>query len=256
MKYRYFLRSDIGIARKTNQDSGFACAADLPLDSVFWGGICDGMGGLADGEIASGYTTACLEHWFYDFLPTIGVHEDLEKELFAQWSMIINDCSHEIADMGRKNNAPSGTTLSALLAFSGRYYAVQIGDSRIYHNHGGKFVQLTEDHSYVHDMVNKGLMTDDEAVISKQRNVLTRCIGFLDNAKVDFYTGVVNTGDWFLISSDGFHGGMDASGLNSLICCGSKLSQRNVKAKLRNAIEQKKKQGERDNITALIVLAV
>lgn len=256
MKYKFYLRSDIGTVRKKNQDSGFACTATVPAGNAFFGGVCDGMGGMADGEIASGYVASRMEKWFLERFPAISVCQDLGSELFAQWGEIICECSSAISEMGQHNNAPSGTTLSLLLILNDRFFAAQIGDSRIYSCSGNGFVQVTQDHSYVHDMVDKGLMTDDEAVSSKQRNILTRCIGFFDTVQADYYTGTVGKGDWFLVSSDGFHGGIEPDVLMNMLTGGKKLKCGAIKARVRSAIERKKTQGERDNITALVVAAV
>lgn len=255
MKYKYYLKSDIGIVRKQNQDSGFAYTASVPTGQAFFGGVCDGMGGMADGEIASGYVAARLHSWFSECFPAISVCQELGAELFRQWGELINECSGAIAEMGQSNNAPSGTTLSLLLIFNGRFYAAQIGDSRIYSCSDGSFVQVTKDHSYVHDMVDKGLMTDDEAVSSTQRNILTRCIGYTDNVQADYYIGTVKKGDWFLVSSDGFHGGTEPAELFSMLGGKNKLTAQKLRARVRAAIERRKTQGERDNITALAVVA-
>lgn len=98
------------------------------------------------------------------------------------------------------------TTLSAFLIIDGKFYAAQVGDSRIYLFRDNTAFQITSNHSYVAELAEKGLMTFDEAKVAEKKNFLTRCIGNMSDFSPDFYSGEVFGGDCFSISSDGFHG--------------------------------------------------
>lgn len=162
-------------------------------------------------------------------------------------------CNHELFRLGVQRNAAMGTTLSALLIVGWDYYIAQLGDSRIYRQWGELSELLTRDHSYVMDMVQKGMMTENEAACSKQRNVLTRCVGCKESISADFYTGCVSHGDIFLISTDGFHGGMDLGRVGAVMLS---VRAHNMKGSILSAIDERKKSGEKDNITALAVQLV
>ncbi len=249
----FYALSDIGTTRSSNQDSVYAKLMKTPAGIAFMGIVCDGMGGLSYGELASETVTKIFSEWFEQEFRYLMNTDELAESLKNQWDFLVETAQNDVYSRGIQMGAQMGTTLSLLLLICGKYYALQIGDSRIYKICGGKPELITTDHSCVMDKVSSGLMTFDEACLSKEKNVLTRCIGVGEYFKADFYEGESLDGDCFLMSSDGFHGGMTADGMCSLLTelCG--LSRRGVKSRLEAAIEQKKSGGEKDNISAIFV---
>ena len=96
-----------------------------------------------------------------------------------------------------------GTTLTAMLHFSGRMHLIHAGDSRAYLLRGGKLKQLTEDHTWIAEQVKSGAMTEQEAHESKFRHIITRSVGFERDVQVDVLGVSVQPGDCFLLCSDG-----------------------------------------------------
>lgn len=252
MNYKYYLKSDIGTTHAVNQDSAFAQVKGTARGKAFLGVVCDGMGGMSAGDYASGVVSGAFMRWFRSFSPKSS-GEDIQGWLFAEWDELISWCNNELFGLGVQRNAAMGTTLSALLIVGGEYYIAQLGDSRVYYRGCGSPVLLTRDHSYVMDMVQKGMMTENEATASKQRNILTKCVGCADHITADHYTGSVSQGDIFLLSTDGFHSRTDIDRM-SLVMCGA--GNRDLKGCILSAIDERKKSGEKDNITALAVQLV
>ena len=255
MNYRYYLKSDIGTTHAVNQDSAFAQVKNTALGKAFIGVVCDGMGGMSDGEYASGLVSGAFMDWFREFSPC-NSDGRMQERLFADWDVLISRCNDELYRLGVRQHAAMGTTLSALLILDGGYYITQLGDSRVYHRSGGSLAQLTRDHSYVMDMVQKGMMTEREAVSSKQRNILTKCVGCAADIAADLYSGCVSQGDVFLMSTDGFHSGTGLEAINRIIGADSAVKRSGLKGCILSAIKERKKNGEKDNITALAVQVV
>lgn len=255
MKYKYYLKSDIGTTRCQNQDSAFAMIACTSIGRVFFGAVCDGMGGTADGGFASKYVTSALISWFDSRIKDIAVSEKLGDNLFGEWNAVISRCNSELYQMSIERNAGMGTTASLLLIADCKYYTAHLGDSRIYHYSGGVMRQITHDHSYVMELMQKGMLTESEALASSERNVLTKCIGCAADTTADMDCGSVLLGDIFLLSSDGFHGGLDVSDMTRVMRCTDDLKKYHAKKVILSAIEERKQRGETDNITALIVQA-
>jgi protein phosphatase len=96
-----------------------------------------------------------------------------------------------------------GTTLTAMLHQAGRMYLVHAGDSRAYLFRDGVLRQLTEDHSWIHEQVKAGILTEEQARESEFRHVITRSIGFERDVEIDSSGIAVQAGDCFLLCSDG-----------------------------------------------------
>lgn len=255
MNYRYYLKSDIGTTHSRNQDTAFAEVTKTPSGRAFIGIVCDGMGGLSDGDMASSYVVSKLSWWFENvFAATLS--EASDDVIFNVLSGVISDCNRYIVETARSKCSLSGTTLSLLIISGGKYYIAQLGDSRIYMCSGDRMTQLTSDHSYVMSMVEQGLMTESEAIVSSDRNILTRCIGCEESVSADFYLGTVGKGDYFLITSDGFHSRTSVSDIENIFCRRSVRDIAEIKRNILSTIESRKLRGEKDNITALAVLVV
>jgi protein phosphatase len=96
-----------------------------------------------------------------------------------------------------------GTTLTGLCFHGGSVTLCHVGDSRAYLFRDGRARQLTEDHSWVQEQVRAGLVSADDVLVSRFRNIITRSVGFEPTVSPDVLTMLVETGDCFLLCSDG-----------------------------------------------------
>lgn len=252
MNYKYYLKSDIGTTHAVNQDSAFALVKSTAVGKAFIGVVCDGMGGMSAGDYASGLVSDAFMRWFREFSPDVSA-DSIQDRIFSEWDGIVTSCNRELYQLGVNQHAAMGTTLSVLLIIGGEYFITQLGDSRVYHQSGGSLIQLTRDHSYVMDLVQKGMMTEREATASKQRNILTKCVGCAGEITADFYSGNACQGDIFLMSTDGFHSGTDLEAIGMVINPDIARRHSGLKGSILSAIDERKRNGEKDNITALAV---
>lgn len=208
MGFLSIAHSDVGIKKNTNQDSVLIKQASTDYGEVLLSVICDGMGGLAKGEVASAALIRAFSEWFEKEFPFI-LYEEKETKgidynsLQRSWNQLIDKVNHRIADYGAGFHAPCGTTLVALLMTDNQYYIVNVGDSRTYQLNGSLH-QITRDQTYVQREMDEGRMTAEEARNHPQRNVLLQCVGASQVVIPDFYQGEYKKGEVFILCSDGF----------------------------------------------------
>jgi len=202
----YYLTSvytDVGIKKKTNQDAVLVKAADTNYGRVLLAVVCDGMGGLAKGEVASAALIRAFSDWFEERFPVLSIQSFQEKALRREWNQLILDMNLKISDYGISHRLRLGTTLTGLLLVGNRYYIINIGDSRVYQI-TARLTQLTKDHTYVQREVDLGHMTCEEAMRDPRRNILIQCVGAGSMIAPDYYTGIFERNTVFLLCSDGF----------------------------------------------------
>jgi serine/threonine protein phosphatase PrpC len=227
--------------------------------------LCDGMGGLEHGELASAVVVHAFEKWFLDELPFLGRDGVDTETLKDKWCDIAVCCNEKISAYSRTKNATMGTTLTSLLLLGENYYVVHVGDSRAYVM-GAGIEQITNDQTFVAREVALGHMTQVQAMNDARRNVLLQCIGTGKAVEPEFFKGNICSGDSFLLCSDGFrheitNGEIYEHCHKRLLNRDWRAGGRNESAKimgaqLKSLIDVNKKRGEKDNISAVLVKAV
>jgi serine/threonine protein phosphatase PrpC len=188
MQLRAGVASDRGLVRQTNEDSY------LVRRGLY--AVCDGMGGARAGEVAS--AMACRELLALD--PATAGSEELRGVIAAANEAIARRSLEEERLSGM------GTTLTAALAAGNSLSLAHIGDSRAYLLRGGSLTQLTDDHSWVGEMVRRGDLTPAQAAVHPHRSVITKALGTGDGADADIFEVPIEAGDRVLLCSDGLTG--------------------------------------------------
>src|SRR5699024_4444553 len=186
---RYAARSDVGLVRQDNQDSGYAGPHLLV--------VADGMGGHAGGDIAS--ATAITELVAID-------HDSLTAdEASTQLQRAIRTANEEIARIYAEDTALEGmgTTVTAIMRARNKLILAHIGDSRAYVLRDGRLSQITRDHSFVQSLIDEGRITEDEASTHPQRSVVTRVLTGAPDDEPDIGAREARRGDRYLLCSDG-----------------------------------------------------
>ena len=203
MKFMIAAHADVGIKKNTNQDSYMIKVAQTKKGRVCLCVICDGMGGLAKGELASAAMIRSFEKWFEHELPKMIMKEWDPEVLKEEWYKLIRKENMEIREYANKWGCRMGTTAVACLFIQGKYYLVNVGDSRAYAVLD-KVYRLTKDQSLAQYEIDQGRWPADQAEAHPQRNVLLQCIGASESVFPDFYQGNIVPGTVFLLCSDGF----------------------------------------------------
>ncbi|MGO1316212.1 MAG: Stp1/IreP family PP2C-type Ser/Thr phosphatase [Cellulomonadaceae bacterium] len=190
---RYALRSDVGLVRSNNQDSGFASPNLLV--------VADGMGGHAGGDVASSIAVANLAPLAEDSFGTDDALAELGAAIDrARDELILRSEEHpELAGMG--------TTVTAILRAGTKLAMAHMGDSRAYLLRNDELTQVTTDHTFVQHLVDTGRITPEEAEVHPQRSVVMRVLGdFGADLVPDFSIREAQPGDRWLLCSDGLSG--------------------------------------------------
>lgn len=243
MEFLITALSDKGIKKEINQDCALIKVANSNKGKVCLAVICDGMGGLSKGELASSTVIKAFDHWFEKRLPHIEEFHIIKKE----WKNLIENESKKIRNYGMKNQIELGTTITAILFQDKDWYAVNVGDSRIYELKW-KIRQLTKDQTFVQRELDAGRITKKESLNHLKRNVLLQCIG-TESVTPDFFTGKIKNKGVYLLCSDGFRHMISSKeiyqGLRGI------KNEEDLKQKLFELIELNKNRRETDNITAI-----
>lgn len=233
-------RTDTGMIRPGNEDSFFADANEAQGLFV----VADGMGGHAAGEVASEMVVEIISR---ELSGGLNLAEDSARRDVAGALRRANLAIYErtVTEVDKQG---MGTTASVLLLGHGRYLIGQVGDSRIYLLRDGMLRQLTKDHSYVQEQVDAGYLTPEQARYHPYSNVITRCVGASADVEPDTYVGELQSGDVFLVASDGLTGMVDDRRLQHL------LSSRASPGRIVEAlIAEANGRGGLDNITAIVI---
>jgi serine/threonine protein phosphatase PrpC len=195
--------SDVGIRKKTNQDALLLMEANTRLGAVALAVICDGMGGLAEGEIASGTVCVGFQQWFLEKLPALIEADCSESDVKASWEELVFALNARMLTYGDLHHLSLGTTLTALLLIGTRYFIINIGDTRVYELSDSLY-QLTKDQTVVQREVDLGMITQEDAERDPRANILLQCVGASESIEPQFIMGEAAGDTVYLLCSDGY----------------------------------------------------
>lgn len=189
---RFAGRSEIGLVRKNNEDSGYV-AIDLAV-------VADGMGGHEAGELASAATVASVVN-----AAKLATQAD---EVLEHLSEAVITAGEYIADVvsGNRELTGMGTTMTVVAVRGDRLAVAHVGDSRAYLMRDGDFQQITKDHTFVQTLVDVGEITKEEAAVHPRRNLMMRAIDGIHAVDVDLSVREAKLGDRLMLCSDGLCG--------------------------------------------------
>lgn len=245
-------RTDIGTRKKTNQDSVLIIQAETDQGSILLASVCDGMGGLSKGEVASAAMVRALDEWFRNGLPKLLAEGFSAENLWQSWTQLINDTNDQIADYGAQLHVELGTTAAAVLVIGNRYYTLNVGDSRIYLMVDNLY-QLTKDQTFVQQEIDAGRMTEAEALADPRRSVLLQCIGASRYIQPEFLEGQAPAGSVFMLCCDGFRHVISPEEFCAAFQPQRLDSRDTMEKVLDSLIQLNISRGEDDNITAVLV---
>ncbi len=235
-------KTDIGLIRETNQDAFSFGSFD---NGYCWAVVCDGMGGVSGGQVASGIcvekVSDAIKRGFREKMTISSAKNLLTTAINAANSAVFKKALENLELKGM------GTTVVAVLVLGKIAVVAHVGDSRAYILNDG-IKSITKDHSFVQLLIDAGKITEEEALVHPDRNVITRAVGIEHVVDVEIDIIDINSNDKLLICTDGLNGYVpDADILNVVNKYGDSSTEK--------LVETANDHGGRDNVTVVIMTA-
>lgn len=255
MRFLSVAHTDVGTSKKINQDAFCLKIARMPSANIAFAVICDGMGGLNDGEYASALVVNAFSRWFEQEFPLIANKNMDLNPVIARWNQIVQDQGRKILEYGKQRSISLGTTLTALLILNTKFACIHVGDSRLY-KITDKMQQMTKDQTVAAHEVEQQRMTVSEAKSDRRSSVLLQCIGASKVIEPEQFTGTVAENEAFMLCSDGFRHQISSEEMYGILAPHLLTSERIMKKSLVDLVELNKSRNEKDNITAILIKAI
>lgn len=250
MHFTAVAHTDIGISKSTNQDSLLIKQAKYGKTEILMVVICDGMGGLAKGELASAEVIVRFSDWFKDSLPY--KLKKLDMKLISQeWVLMLKKLNSKILKYSKEKGFSMGTTFTGVLFIGNEHLIVHVGDTRVYQI-SSKLNQLTTDHTFVAQEIRRGNMTVEQAKVDSRRNMLLQCIGAVSN--IDPQVIVAKTKkSVYMLCSDGFRHEISEQEIYKHLNPAALADKDTMLNNIQYLVNLVKNREEKDNISAILV---
>jgi len=225
-----------GAEKECNQDTITLQQVITPKGRAVLALVCDGMGGLSQGEIAGGYIAEQIINWFYRTGTSMIEKGKGRRKIKRSLLRVFFEIQEELGKYGKRKGIHMGSTVTMLLLWKNRYQVIHLGDSRIY-LWGRRMRQLTHDHC-------------------NGDRVLTKCMGSFSWQKPDFRQGKIRRNSGFLLCTDGFRNKVSFRQIEEAFRPREISEERQIEARLREMGEYAMKKGEKDNISAIYIKIV
>jgi PPM family protein phosphatase len=241
--------SDPGMVRDNNEDS----IATLPEAGLVV--LADGMGGYNAGEVASALATSTItagiaQSWTAAALK--GLDRDAAKAL-SQKAMQEQAKNANLAIYTAAQNdaqcADMGTTLVACLFYDNFVTVAHMGDSRLYRLRNDVLEKITRDHSWLQEQIDSGMISEEEAHLSNNKNLLTRAVGIYPDEEAEIHTYDVVEDDIFLLCSDGLFAMIEHEELQMTLT----TLKANLELAAQLLIQAANDAGGQDNVSVILV---
>ncbi len=236
----------IGLVREKNEDSYAIDVRDSSWPLIFI--VCDGLGGHRNGELASKTAVEFATSHLRAALPVEndpyrvrGILEDVMQR---------TNVRVYLTSLESEENFGMGTTMTLMVFYERSCYVAHIGDTRCYLLRDNILELLTEDDTYVREMVVSGSISENESTTHPRRHVLTQALGFPEYVKPDVTHVDLLPNDRFLLSSDGLHGYVKFENIQ-----GTMRHANTPEAAASSLIGQTLEAGAPDNVTVVVVFA-
>lgn len=246
--------TDTGLEKKTNQDSLGIFQAETQNGTIFMAILCDGMGGLEKGEVASANLIRVFDNWFQKSLPMALALQNPLQEVRYQWERLIKTENQNIAEYGTRCGVQLGSTLTVILFLEdGAWLIGHVGDTRVYRIKEQEIGILTQDQTVVANEVRLGRLTPEQAEQDPRKSVLLQCIGASRIVEPDFIEGQADGGECYMLCSDGFRHRISEKEIQEKFIPSCNENEEQMRRHIQQLIEEDKKRGERDNISAILL---
>ena len=252
MNFIVSANTDVGTTKSTNQDSLSVMVLNTPQGRMAFAVLCDGMGGLEKGEVASASVIGAFRNWVCSQLPSLTEAPLEDVVIRNQWEQIIAEQNRIIKAYGARHGVRLGTTAVVMLLTQNRYYILNVGDSRAYELTNG-VRQITSDQTVVAHEVAMGILTSEQAERDSRRNVLLQCVGASDDVFPEMFFGETKKDAIYMLCSDGFRHEITADEIYEKLQPGVLFNDYTMQQNSISLIELNKQRQERDNISVALV---
>lgn len=244
--------TDIGLTKSTNQDSYNVRVFGTKQGKVVLAVLCDGMGGLSNGEVASASLVNAFCKWSDTKLPDLCERGISDTEICSDWTSIAIDYNRKIKQYAEAHGTNMGTTATVLMLTEKRYYIMNVGDTRAYEISNSVSV-LTKDQTVVAREVELGHLTPEEAERDSRRSVLLQCIGASERVVPDMFFGDTKLNAVYMLCSDGFRHEITEEEIYRYLKPDLMVNAEGMKQNMDSLIELNKQRQERDNISVVSI---
>ena len=235
-------KTDIGIARASNQDCYHAGLFD---SGDAWAVVCDGMGGVSGGQVASKICAEkvvdAIKRGYRENMTLKTARNLLNSAISAANSAVFTEAQNN------REYSGMGTTIVAVMVIKGMAVIAHVGDSRAY-VFNDDISLITKDHSLVQYLCDTGKITEEEAKVHPDKNIITRAVGILSFVDVDFDIIELGNDGNVLICTDGLSGVLESDKMLNII-------KENADSSAEKLVEGAINAGSLDNITAVVLFA-
>jgi len=244
-----FSQTHPGMVRSHNEDS-VACEPDVGLVV-----LADGMGGYNAGEVASGIAVSVVatevSHGLQNASPIDRdgeSGEELGVKLLRDNIQKANSSIFHAAE-SQPQYSGMGTTIVSGLFYDNRVATGHVGDSRMYRLRGEALESITRDHSLLQEQIDGGIISVEDARLSKNKNLVTRAVGIDAEVLPEIHVHDVMVGDVYLLCSDGLNDMVEDDDIKSALYA----MQGNLPLAANQLIQMANDNGGRDNVSVILV---
>ena len=234
IKWESYALTDVGCVRKVNEDA----ILEAPEKNMWV--VADGMGGHHVGDVASKKIIEGLQQ--LSIQDSLGDCVEVVEDAILQVNQQLLDYAKEAF-----GSQTMGSTVVCLVIVKHIGVCLWAGDSRLYRYRNQQLQQLSRDHSQVAEMVNMGLISEEEAEIHPHRNVITRAVGVEEELFLELNIFGVQVGDTYLLCSDGLYNAVCNQDIESA------LSDNNVEEVSIKLLKQAIENDAQDNVSVIVV---
>lgn len=234
-------KTNKGVVRKNNEDACFV----IPGSDVYM--VADGVGGNNSGEVASRTAVEQIAGFVNDNDIRANTTPD---HIFEYMAEAIGTANGAIYGLGKDQPQYRGMATTIVLAylFRGEGYIGNVGDSRAYLYRDGELTRVTKDHTYVNELIDKGVITEAEAESHQQKNVITKALGAEPSVEPDFYKLPLHSGDVLVLCTDGLYGEVGEEHMLQVLSRNKSMNDTCA-----DLVDLANQSGGRDNITVVCV---
>ncbi|MGN0358768.1 MAG: protein phosphatase 2C domain-containing protein [Blautia sp.] len=239
-----------GMRKPVNQDNYGYSVKKVNATTVSFSVVCDGVGGLENGEYASALVVQYFMEWFekrFSAIYSVGINGvRLEKE----WNQVLYEAHEKILNIGEVKDIQLGTTVAALLLFENQYYAMNVGDTRVYCI-DDQIRRITKDHTLMQKKLDEGTLSLDEAAAFPCKNIITQCVGVKHDVTMSFYQGMVKGTSVWLVCTDGYRNRISEKAIGNILGIFQLKNYNDFCEKVEKISTYVLEHNEKDDITAV-----